>query len=146
MSNHNYLIPKKRFNNQNYIERRVSVAQPKARGSLRTTLTFLYLTDGPANLPRDRLKASIPFLEYAERVLVRWLYTRTNGSERRNYGAAALDAAKSQRYRCEDCGRGDVRILQLHHVKKNGGFSCLCANCHMIKSREQSEVINTPIH
>jgi hypothetical protein len=138
-----------RFDNPNYIERRVSIVQPKARGSLRTTLTFLYLTDGPANLPRDRLKASIPFLEHAERVLVRWLYTRTNGSERKNYGASALHAAKSQRYRCEDCGRGDVRILQLHHVegrKKNGGFACLCANCHMIKSREQSELANTPIH
>ena len=139
MADREYLIPMERFDNTGYIETRVSSA-PLVAGLLRTTLKYLYLSDGPINLPLDRLKASTPFLEPAELVLARWLRTRTNGSERRNYGAPALRAARRQRYRCEHCGHADVRVLNLNHIegrKRQGDFACLCANCHMLKSRKR---------
>src|SRR5262249_44205084 len=108
-------------------------------GSLRTALGYLYKDDGPVNLPRDRLRVAEPHLEAAETIVIRWLYTRTNGSLRSSYGAAALRAARASRYRCEVCKFADVRVLNLDHV--NGRvtgtpFACLCANCHTLKSRE----------
>jgi hypothetical protein len=139
MADREYLIPMERFDSADYIETRVS-DEPLVAGLLRTTLRYLYLSDGPINLPRDRLKASKPFLEPAELVLACWLHTRTNGSERKNYGAPALRAARRQRYRCEHCGHADVRVLHLDHIegrKRQGDFACLCANCHMLKSRER---------
>lgn len=139
MADRDYLIPMDRFDNEEYIKGRVSAVKAEAMGSLRTTLTYLYLTAGPINLPRGRLKISEPFLEPAELILVRWLQTRTNGSERKNYGADALRSARCQRYRCEHCGHADIRVLHLDHIKgrkSEGGFACLCANCHMIKSRQ----------
>lgn len=139
MADHSYLIPMERFDSAEYIEARIAAAAPAAAGSLRTTLKYLYSSNGPINLPKPRLKTSEPFLELAERVLARWLQTRTNGSERKNYGPPALRAARRQRYRCEHCGHADVRVLHLDHIegRRNvGGFACLCANCHMLKSRE----------
>lgn len=140
MTDRDFLNPIERSDCDDYIEARVLKAPKDISGSLRTTLRFLYLSQGPINLPRKRLKAAEPFLEPAERILARWLYTRTNGSERKNYGGLALEAARRQRYRCEHCGHADVRVLQLDHVegqKHQGEFACLCANCHMLKSREQ---------
>ena len=137
MADREYLIPMERFDNTEYIDKRVSSAS-EAAGPLRTTLKYLYLSDGPVNLPPDRLKVAKPFLEPAEQILARWLYTRTNGSERKNYGALGLRAARRQRYRCEHCGHADVRVLNLDHVegrRRQGDFACLCANCHMLKSR-----------
>jgi len=148
MADRNYLIPMDRFDNLEYIEGRVNAAPSATAGSLRTTLTYLYSSSGPINLPRQRLLMSEPFLEPAEHVLVRWLYTRTNGNERKNYGKLALLAARCQRYRCEHCGHADVRVLHLDHIegrKKAGGFACLCANCHMLKSR-QHDWGGTPKH
>lgn len=134
-----FLIPIDRFDDTPYIESRVSAVSEEIAGSLRTALRYLYLSDGPINLPRDRLKKAEPFLEPAERVVIRWLYTRTNGNLRSRYGAAALRAARRQRYRCEHCGHADVRVLNLDHVDGSGSrerFACLCANCHCLKSRE----------
>lgn len=139
MADRNYLIPMERFDDPEYIERRLSAVPREAVGSLRTTLTYLYSSSGPINLPRPRFKISKPLLEPAEYILVRWLFTRTNGSERKNYGASALRAARCQRYRCEHCGHADIRVLHLDHIagrKTDGGFACLCANCHMLKSRQ----------
>jgi hypothetical protein len=138
MASPDYIIPIERFDNSKYIEDRVAAAPPEAAGSLRTALSYLYLISGPVNLPRPRLKTSEPFLDPAEIVIARWLQTRTNGSQRKNFGAPALRAARCQRYRCEQCGHEDVRKLHLDHIngrKNSGGFACLCANCHMIKSR-----------
>ena len=135
-----FLIPIDRFDNAQYLESRVSGTDSAEAGSLRTALRYLYLSDGPINLPRDRLKKAEPFLEPAERVVIRWLYTRTNGSLRSRYGAAALRAARRQRYRCEHCGHADVRVLNLDHVEGRGNreqFACLCTNCHCLKSRER---------
>src|SRR5271167_590978 len=129
-----------RFNNLANVQERVSSAVMADRGSLQTALTYLYLDDGPANLPRNRLKAAQSYLDEAERLLIRWLYTRSNGSERKNYGKAALIAARQSRYRCESCGFSDVRALNLDHVEGrtvDTSFACLCANCHTIKSRER---------
>lgn len=134
-----FLIPIDRFDNPDYIETRLAGLDATVVGAMRTTLRYLYLTAGPINLPRERLKRAKPLLEPGERVVVVWLYNRTNGSGRKAYGASALRAARNQRYRCEHCGHADVRVLNLDHVEGRGNrelFACLCANCHSLKSRE----------
>ena len=127
-----------RFNDDTYIAARTAAVPDKDRGSLRTALDYLYKDDGPVNLPRIRLLVAEPHLELAERLVIRWLYTRTNGKLRRDYGATALHAARGSRYRCEVCNFADVRVLNLDHVDEHVAgtpFACLCANCHSIKSR-----------
>ncbi|MCG8585470.1 MAG: hypothetical protein MI757_12230 [Pirellulales bacterium] len=134
-----FVIDRVCFGDVSLIDSRVAAAPHADQGALRTTLAYLYLDDGPINLPRDRLKLAERYLDQAERIVVRWLYTRTNGSERKNYGSNALLAARAARYRCESCGFSDVRVLNLDHVHgrnpDNSEFACLCANCHAIKSR-----------
>lgn len=127
------------FNNDARVDDRVAAVDVAARGALRTALNYLYKDDGPINLPRDRLLTAEPHLGPAEKIVIRWLYTRTNGSLRKSYGADALRAARSSRYRCEVCGFSDVRVLNIDHVDgrvEGTAFACLCANCHTIKSRE----------
>jgi hypothetical protein len=134
-----FTIPEDRFDNRTYVETRVSSSPTAAQGSLRTALTYLNASDGPVNLPRERLKLAESLVEPRERVLLRWLYTRTNGNLRSTYGAKALRAARAARYRCTSCGFGDVRALHIDHVSGRTGDSecaCLCANCHNIKSGE----------
>ncbi|MDD2310445.1 MAG: HNH endonuclease [Desulfuromonadaceae bacterium] len=134
-----YTIPMDRFNNTIYLLSRVAEADLPAVGSMKSTLSFLYLHEGPVNLPRERLKASEPFLEPRELVIVRWLQTRTNGNLRSKYGAKALLAARNANYRCVTCGFSDVRALHLDHIDGHTidtDFACLCANCHNIKSRK----------
>jgi hypothetical protein len=128
-----------RFNHIEHIVLRTAAVPVADRGSLQTALSYLYRDDGPLNLPRDRLLVAEPYLEVAERLVIRWLYTRTNGSLRSTYGAGALRAARASRYRCEVCNFADVRVLNLDHVNgriSGTPFACLCANCHTIKSRE----------
>ena len=135
-----FLIPIDRFDDSDYIESRLLKVRGAAVGSLRTVLRYLYLTAGPVNLPRERLKVAEQFLEPAERIVARWLYNRTNGSQRKGFGEPALQAARRQRYRCESCGHADVRVLNLDHVDGRGNrerFACLCSNCHCLKSREK---------
>lgn len=128
-----------RFGDSKLIDTRVEGVPDALQGSLRTALTYLYLVDGPTNLPRDRLKLAERHLDPAERIVIRWLYTRTNGRLRKNYGRNALLAARTAQYRCESCGFADVRVLNLDHVHGRDSdadeFACLCANCHAIKSR-----------
>jgi hypothetical protein len=129
-----------RFDDHGYIESRIAIVPDGDRGSLRTALSYLYKEDGPVNLPRDRLLAAEPYLDDAERLVIRWLYTRTNGNLRSTYGAGALRAARASRYRCEVCGFADVRVLNLDHVHGHVAgtpIACLCANCHTIKSRKR---------
>ena len=129
-----------RFNNNGHVESRLAAVRTEEQGALRTALSYLYLDDGPINLPRLRLLAAESHLDATERIVIRWLYTRTNGSLRSEYGADALRAARASRYRCETCGFADVRVLNLDHVNgRTAGtpFACLCANCHTIKSREK---------
>ena len=139
MADPSYTIPCERFENQDYIDERTSLVPAKAQGAVRTALSYLYLRSGPVNLPRDRLKTAEPFVEARERVLLRWLYTRTNGNLRSTYGAKALLAARKSHFRCCACGYSDVRALHIDHVDgrtPETACSCLCANCHNIKSRE----------
>ena len=129
-----------RFNNDVYVNERVLAAESKDQGSLRSALTYLYIDTGPINLPRNRQKIAEKYLEEAEKILIRWLVIRTNGSERKNYGSRALVAARSARYRCERCGFSDIRCLNLDNMDGRvygTEFACLCANCHTIKSREK---------
>lgn len=133
------VIDAEAFNNDSLIEARVSVVGVDAQGALRTALRFLYQDKGPLNLPRQRLIVADEFLDDAERIVIRWLFTRTNGSLRKTYGSAALLAARVSRYRCEVCAFPDVRVLNIDHVDGRvlgTSFACLCANCHAIKSRK----------
>lgn len=136
-----FVIPSERFDNPSFIQDRVDAAPSAVQGCLKTALRFLYETQGPTNLPLARKKVAEPYLEERERIVARWLSTRTNGSERKNYGRDALRAARSARCRCADCGFPDVRCLHLDHVEGRKGplstFRVLCANCHQIKSRKK---------
>jgi len=137
--NDDFTIPSDRFNDSIYISNRVAVVGSAVAGSLRSALSYIYMHDGPINLPRERLKAAEPFLEPRELVLARWLQTRTNGSLRSKYGDKALLAAREAKYKCTSCGFSDVRALHLDHIDGHTTgteFACLCANCHNIKSRE----------
>lgn len=128
------------FNNDFLIEARVLAIDADAQGALRTALRYLYKDNGPLNLPRQRLIIANEFLDDAERIVIRWLFTRTNGNLRKTYGSAALLAARMSRYRCEVCGFSDVRVLNIDHVDGHvvgSAFACLCANCHAIKSRKR---------
>jgi hypothetical protein len=42
---------------------------------------------------------------------------KSNGSRRRSYGRESLVAARRSRYRCQECGHADVRVLELDHVE-----------------------------
>jgi hypothetical protein len=135
-----YAIPIERFDDAQYIDRRLRAAPESGRASLSTALRYLYSSDGPINLPRPRLRIAEAYVEPRERILLRWLYTRTNGRLRSTYGAKSLIAARKSRYRCSQCGYADVRALHIDHVMgriKNLECACLCANCHNIKSREK---------
>ncbi|MDA3937874.1 MAG: hypothetical protein PF693_01005, partial [Spirochaetia bacterium] len=127
-----------RFNNNKYLNNRIEKLLEPARGSVKTILKYLYNTDGPTNAPPDRYKQSLPFLEDREVILLNWLKTRTNGKLRKSYGKNSLIAARNAFYRCEKCKYPDVRALNLDHIhgKNSIEFSCLCANCHSIKSRK----------
>jgi hypothetical protein len=105
-----------RFNSSGIIDDRVALVPISDRGALQTALKCPYSEDGPANLPRSRLLRSEPYWEPAERLIIRWLYTRTNGSLRSSYGVCALRAARTSIHRCQDCGFADVRVLNLDHV------------------------------
>jgi hypothetical protein len=132
-------IDRRRFNNDRHIANRTLMAETPHRGALRSALLYLYMDNGPRNLPRKRLLLAAPYLEVAECLVARWLYTRTNGRLRSQYGAAALIAARTSRYRCSECNFADVRVLNLDHIDGRiigTGFACLCANCHTIKSRK----------
>jgi len=127
-----------RFDNKSYIERRCASVPVAVRGALRSALQYLYLTEGSRNPPGDRKKTAEPYLHGAERMVIRWLFPRTNGRYRKTYGFPALDCARRARYMCEWCGIRDVRVLEFDHVHGRKGpprFACLCANCHRIKSR-----------
>lgn len=116
----NFIIPLTRFNDLNYIEKRVQLATEIDRGALRTNLKYLYIyLMAPVNLPRSRFKVSKNYLEEREIVLTRWLITRTNGKLRLEYGKEALICARKARYRCEKCGLPDIRTLHLDHVEKH---------------------------
>lgn len=137
------------FNNDAYIEARLVDIPPLHRGAMRTALLYLYCDSGPINLDRDRLRIAKNYLSHTEQIVAQWLSTRTNGSLRKSYGAAALRAARSSRYRCEHCGFSDVRTLNLDHVDgrvKDAVFACLCANCHTIKSRERDWTGKKRVH
>jgi len=134
-----YVIDLAWFDDPDAIERRIANVPDADQGHLRSALRYLYLSDGPLNLPADRRKTALPHLDQAERIAITWLYTRTNGSERKNYGTKVMPAARRSRLRCERCNMADVRTLNLDHIDGrivDTEFQVLCANCHHIKTCE----------
>ncbi len=103
------------FNNDALVDEGVAAVEVSTRGALSMSLNYLYKDDGPINLPRGRLLVAEPHLGLAEKIVICWPYTRTNGSLRKTYGADALRAARSSRYRCEACGFSDVQVLNIDH-------------------------------
>jgi hypothetical protein len=89
-----FIIPVERIDNNQQIEERVASAPHESQGSLRSALRYLYLKNGPVNLPRSRLLSARQFLDNAEKLVINWLYTRTNGSERKRYGTQRNTDAK----------------------------------------------------
>jgi len=135
-----WIIPESNFS-QEYIESRLTSVVASDQAFLKSSLNYLYGTT--KTLDKERLVAAEKYLTSAERILIRWLQTRSNGSERAKYGPECVVAAKKARYRCSHCRNPDVRVLQIDHVNGRGpdvekAFDCLCANCHMIKSRAQN--------
>ena len=133
-------IPKHRFNNGQYIDCRVEKVTEQQKIPLQRALRYLYARSAGKNITRAKIKPAWQALEPAERIVIHWLQTRTNGKLRWAYGHPVAAEAKSAKFRCRACGQGDVRTLQLDHVKgrKIKVFRCLCANCHQIKSRRHN--------
>lgn len=78
-----FVIPEDRIGSLEMLEKRVGEAKTEDQGSLRTTLSYLYLPNGPINLPKDRFDKAAPYLEQRELIIARWCRTRTNGSHRK---------------------------------------------------------------
>lgn len=137
--NEKFIVAEERFDNEKYIEERISKVPENDRRKLKSVLAYLYLEDGPVNLTNDKYGVIEKYLEEVEIIVAKWLKTRTNGSLRKSYGSRAMLQAKKAKYRCEICGYADVRALHIDHVDgrvEDTDFACLCANCHNIKSRE----------
>jgi hypothetical protein len=134
-----FVLPLDRFDNKRFVEDRVAAAAKEDRVFLRLTLRYLYATEGAKNMRNDIFKAAEKYLEPRERLVTRWMKTRTNGNERKRYGPETIVCARAARFRCETCGFPDVRALQIDHREGRNLPGCtlqvLCANCHQIKSR-----------
>ncbi|WP_172198759.1 hypothetical protein [Saccharibacillus qingshengii] len=102
-------------------------------------LSFLYTDEGPTKYSLKEYNKIENLFELKEKVVLRWLITRTTGRLKNEYGVKAITAARESRYRCKSCGYPDVRALHLDHIQgkiEDADFDCLCANCHNIKSRK----------
>lgn len=131
-----WFIPKDNFGNRERIEKRVKKVKIEDQASLKKSLDYLFSNIERNLRLKDRKKAE-KYLSDPEFVVIRWLFTRTRGRLKKNYGMNSKKAAKKAQFRCKDCDESDVRTLQLDHVDGKGSqrFKCLCANCHQIKSR-----------
>lgn len=140
-----WIIPKDRFNNPEYIETRCATTEENLKGNLRSALKYLYLdhrNGGISSFNKDvkNIILNEKLLEDREIIIFKYLFTRTNGSEKYVVGRPGIIAAKTSRYKCENCGNPDVRVLCLDHIWDGNvlvGFKMLCNNCHGIKSREE---------
>lgn len=132
-----YHVPEENLNNADGIAARVEAVPPEAQSALRTTLSYLYLSNGPLNLRNPAFLIAQGYLTPCEVILARYLKSRTGGVGRKVYGKEALFQMRKAGYKCECCGNGDVRTLHLDHVhgRAQKVFFVLCANCHNIKSR-----------
>jgi hypothetical protein len=143
-----WILPEERFDNAALIDVRARNHDPTKRAAFSRAMRFLYMSNGAKNLSRDQMLACLPTLEAREKRAIRWIYTRTNGSERKNYGPDSIVAMRKAKFRCQRCGFPDVRTLQVDHVTgrkaKPFVFQCLCANCHSIETYDRSQVVPAP--
>ena len=133
-----FIVPTEVIDAPGAIENRVASVPTEAAKALRLVLSYLFLSDGPTNLRTAQYSLAEPYLTEYEKILARYLKSRTNGSGRRRYGKAGLKAIREAKYKCQLCEQTDVRLLVLDHA--NGShdveaFFVFCANCHQLKSR-----------
>lgn len=144
-----FTIPEKNLGDVDAISTRVNQAINDHKNVLQAILKYLYLPTASPNVIKHTLRASVAkiYLTSAEQRVFNWLKTRTNGSERKNYGPNCIYCVRESKYRCSICLDPDVRVLQIDHKlgrKDDNGitrlhfkrdeFQCLCANCHRIKT------------
>lgn len=132
-----FCVPGENLGNRELIDARVDAAPLEAKSALRTVLSYLYLEDGPVNLPNPTFHRAEGALSECEVIIARYLKSRTGGAGRKDYGREALFRMRQAGYKCECCGHADVRTLHLDHLhgRSQKLFLVLCANCHNIKSR-----------
>lgn len=130
------------------IKTRIEQCPDGEKKFLQSALNYLY--GSTRTIDKERVNMSLKHLSNAEKKVIKWLFARTNGSLRKDYGANALLAAKNAKYKCSNCPFDDVRALELDHVEGKRSkalvtnFACLCANCHNIKSFKQDWFSNPP--
>ena len=143
-----YIMPVNCLNNGGALTERINtVLDVASRVALAKVLRYLYLEEGVVvaglssvmNMYKPAILLAEPYLSAAEIIMVRYLATRTSGSERKNYGTLSVHRMRQARYSCEDCGSPDARTLVLDHTKGRKvvpiDLKVLCASCHQIKSR-----------
>lgn len=133
------IIPENRFNNEEYIKGRCQNLDNKDKIALGAVLRYIYSFDAPKNVPIN-WKSVFDTLEEREKIIFKWLRTRITSRLRFIYGDNAIRTARESKYKCKRCSIGDVRVLNLDHVNGRDdltSFQLLCANCHMIKSRQE---------
>lgn len=137
MNDADFRIDAALIDNQAAIDARIAELAETERETAILVLRYLYMTDGPRSIPRDKKSQAEECLTPVEVFVFQWLFKRTDGKLRRIYGAGVLDAVKRSRYQCECCGFADVRALNLEKREQGDkvSFACLCANCNTVESR-----------
>ena len=133
-----YVIPADSLNNFPRIEKRIEkIPETNGQIAMDMVLNYLYMQTGRVSLTTRIYRFAEPWLTDAERILIKYLKSRTNGVGRKAYGVEALRYMQEKKFRCEICDEGDVRCLNLDHRKSRHekSFYLFCANCHHIKSR-----------
>ena len=132
------------IDNNEAIETRVAELAESDRETATLVLRYLYMTNGPRSIPRDKKSQAEQCLTPAEHFVFQWLYKRTDGKLRRFYGAGVLETVKRSRYQCERCEFADVRALNLEKREEDEKvtFECLCANCNIVESRAKEIISN----
>jgi len=133
---------------EDLINSRLAAIDEGSREAVEQVLRYLFVNGGPHSIERSVKTLAEEHLSPAEKFVLQWLYKRTDGKLRRHYGPKVLDAVKRSRYRCERCGFGDVRALNLEKAergdteagsgsKSSVAIVCLCANCNTVAARSK---------
>lgn len=149
-----FVIDVEQIKNQELLQKRIDGVEKKFKNELCKILRYLYSDNAKGTLSKGvHFKhVSSHHLSKAEKKILSWFYTRTNGRLKKSYGPNSIICVKHANFRCCWCQNPDVRVLQIDHVtgrKDESGspkriffpwdFQCLCANCHTIKTVESNQ-------